>query len=135
MQSGMPRCRIRDCRDESVAQVCLGRRADADPRAAVAKQVELGPVRVRRVHDGRTGAEAPCGREQLDRPHAVLHEALLDLARLLVGMDVEDERVLVGVATELLEPLAWAGADGVGGDTDRDSPLTKRLDLGDVRAD
>ena len=43
------------------------------------------------VDDRRRGPRQPGPREQLDRPDAVLGEALLDLARLLAGVDVEDE--------------------------------------------
>ena len=42
-------------------------------------------------------AETAAACEQLDRPHAVLGEALLDLARLLVGVDVERQALPRGV--------------------------------------
>ena len=71
-----------------------------------------------RVDDGRARAEAAGAGEQLDRADAVLEQALLDLARLLAGVDVEDEALALGVAAELLEPVAGAGADGVGGNAD-----------------
>ena len=64
------------------------------------------------------GPRQPGLGEELDRPEAVLGEALLDLARLLVGVDVEDEALALGVGADLLEPLARAGADGVGGEPD-----------------
>ncbi len=120
-------------REEAVAEVGLGRRAGADRRACVAKQVELGAVRVRRMHDGRPLAEAAAVGEQLDRAQAVLGEALLDLARLLVGVDVEHEPFPCRVAADLLEPVARAGADGVGGDADRETRAPEPFDLGEVR--
>ena len=67
------------------------------------------------------GPRQPVAREQLDRPDAVLGEALLDLARLLVGVDVERQPSAPGVAADLLEPVGRAGADGVGGDADADA--------------
>src|SRR5207253_305764 len=69
-------------RCETVAQVRLGRRADADARSRLGDQVELRVRGVRRMDDGGTWPEAAGVREQLDRPAAVLREALLDLARL-----------------------------------------------------
>jgi len=75
-------------RREAVAEVGLGRRAGTDPRASRREQVELVPVGVRCVHDGRARAEATADVEQLDRAQSVLGEALLDLAQLLVGVDV-----------------------------------------------
>ena len=64
-----------------------GRRRCAHRCAA--SEVELLVVRVGRVDDRRPLAEAARVGEELDRAAAVLVEALLDLARLLVGMDVE----------------------------------------------
>ena len=64
---------------------------------------------------------------------AVLGEALLDLARLLVGVDVQRQLVLGGVAAELLEPVARTGADGVGGDADADPVGSQLLELAQVR--
>ena len=61
------------------------------------------PVGMRRVHDGRPRAEAAFSREQLDRAQAVLGEALVDLARLLVGVHVQRQVVLGGVAAELAQ--------------------------------
>ena len=78
-------------REEAVAEVGLRRRAGADGRAGRGEEVELGAVGVRRVDDGRSLAEAARAREELDRPAAVLGEALLDLLRLLVGVDVQRE--------------------------------------------
>jgi hypothetical protein len=48
----------------------------------------------------------------------VLGEALLDLARLLVGVHVQDEALALTVAGDLPEPVRRAGADGVGGEAD-----------------
>ena len=113
--------------EEPVAEVGLGRRARADRRAAVAEQVELGAVGVGGVHDRRPLAEAAAGGEQLDRADTVLGEALLDLPRLLVGVDVERRAPRGRVAAELLQPVARAGAHGVGGDADRDSVVRAAL--------
>ena len=86
---------------EAVAEVRLGRRADADARSCRREQVELAAVGVGRVDDGRARAEAALAIEQLDRPEAVLGEAFVDLPRLFVGMDVERQLVRRGVAAEL----------------------------------
>jgi hypothetical protein len=51
----------------------------------------------------------------------VLGEALLDLARLLVGVHVERQPFGCCVGSDLLEPFGRAGADGVGGDADPDA--------------
>ena len=119
----MPIVAVADARDrqEAVAEVRLGRRADADARAGVAQQVELVAVGVRRVHDRRPRAEAALACEQLDRAQAVLGEALLDLARLLVGVHVQRQVVLGGVPPELAQRVGRAGAHGVGGDADADA--------------
>ena len=93
MQMPIPRSQSSCDRREAVAEVRLGRRADADPRARLGEQVELARVGVRRVDDRRVRAEAAGLREQLDRPQAVLGEALLDLARLLVGVHVQRQAV------------------------------------------
>ena len=63
----------------------------------------------------------------------MLGEALLDLARLLVGVDVEHELLGGGVSAELVEPVAGARADGVGGDPDRDPAPAESLHLSDIR--
>ena len=83
---------------EAVREIGLGGRAGADRGARLREQVELRAVGLRRVHDRRMRAEAAGTGEQLDRPAAVLGEALLDLARLLVGVDVQRQAVLDGVA-------------------------------------
>ena len=93
------------------------------------EEVELVRIRVRGVDDGRPRAEAAGPGEQLDRPHAVLGEALLDLARLLVGVHVQRQALGRGVAADLLEPVGRAGADGVGGDAHARALLAQRLDL------
>ena len=87
------------------------------------------------MHHGRPLAEAAAVGEELDRAPAVLGEALLDLARLLVGVDVEHEPLVGGVAAELLQPVPRAGADGVGGDPDREARAPQTLDLGEVGGD
>ena len=120
---------------EAVAEVGLRRRARADRGAGVAEQVELAARRVRRVHDDGSLAQAAAVGEQLDGAEAVLGEALVDLARLLVGVDVERQRLAVGVASQLLQPVARAGAHGVGGDADRDPSAAKRFELTEVGGD
>jgi glycoprotein endo-alpha-1,2-mannosidase len=111
-------------RQEAVAEVRLRRRAGADSTVRLAEEVELASVRIGRVDDGRARAEAAAVREELDRAHAVLGHALLDLAWLLVGVNVERQLVLRRVAAELDEPLTWTGANRVRGhaDTDPGSP-------------
>jgi hypothetical protein len=84
-------------RREAVAEVGLRGRADADPRGSVRQKVELAIVGVRGVDDGGSGAEAAGALEQLDGADPVLGKALLDLARLLVGVDVE-RKLLVRAA-------------------------------------
>src|SRR5439155_26412615 len=76
-------------RQEPVAEVRLGREAGTDPSTGSREQVEFGAVGVRRVHDCRALAEAAGALEQLNWPDAVLGEALLDLARLFVRVNVE----------------------------------------------
>ena len=90
---------------------------------------------MRRVDDRRARAEAAARVEQLDRPHAVLREALLDLARLLVGVNMERQLVLRGVPAELLEPVSRACTDGVGPDADPDACGAQILELREVRSD
>ena len=119
-------------REEAVGEVGLGRRAGADRRAALLEQIQLGAVGVCGVHDGDVRPEATGAIEQLDRPAAVLCEALLDLARLLVGVNVQRQLLGERVAPELLEPVARAGADGVGGEADADPGGAERLELAQV---
>src|SRR2546421_4653033 len=90
-------------------------------------------VRVRPVDDGRAWSETTAGVDQLDRSQAVLGEAFLDLARLLVGVGVQRQVVLGGVTAELLEPVAWTGADGVGSDADADPIGSPPFELTQVR--
>src|SRR5439155_13688136 len=85
-----------------------------------------------RVDDRRPGAEATRPREQLDRADAVLGDALVDLARLLVGMYVQDEPFAPGVAADLLEPVGGTGANRVGGEPDAQPVRPQRLDLAEV---
>ena len=90
---------------------------------------------MRRVHDGRPLAEAACAGEQLDRPDAVLRDALLDLARLLVGVHVQRQLFALGVRAELLEPVGGTRAHGVGRDTDAHARRAQLLELLEVRGD
>ena len=119
-------------REEAVGEIGLGRRTGADCRAALREQVELGTVGMRRVHDGDVRPEAAGALEELDRPAAVLGEALLDLPRLLVDMDVQREAFGRREAPDLLEPFARTGADGVGGEADADAVGAQRLELAQV---
>ena len=109
-------------REEAVAEVGLRRRAGADRRSRLGEQVELRAVGVGGVHDGRPRAEAAGAGEELDRPAAVLGEALLDLARLLAGVDVQRQLLGGRVPPDLLEPVGRAGANRVGGDARRATP-------------
>ena len=132
----MPRCRTPLDRQEAVAEIRLGRRARADAGAGLGR---AGRARGRRrASRGRPSSAAPrqpqLG-EQLDRAEAVLGEALLDLARLLVGVHVQRQRLLRGVAAELLEPVARARAHGVGGDADADARGPQLLELAEVVGD
>ena len=110
MQSGIPRCSIRAAAMKPSGEIGLGGQACARGRVALREQVELGAVRVGRVDDRRVAAEAAGSLEQLDRPAAVLGEALLDLARLLARVHVERQPLGRRVASELLEPVAQARA-------------------------
>src|SRR4029077_4508990 len=96
-------------RQETCAEVRLGGRTGTDACTGGREQVELVPVRMGCMDDGRARAEATARVEQLDRPDPVLGEALPRSAGLLVGVHVQRQRLCHGVATELLEPVAWAG--------------------------
>src|SRR5688500_14921982 len=87
---------------------------------------------MRRVDHRRARAEAAGAAEELDRPHAVLGEALVHLARLLVRMDVEDETIPFRIAPDLLEPVGRAGAYRVGGKPDPHAVGAQRFDLAQV---
>ena len=80
------------------------------------------------MDDRGAQAETASPLEQLDGSDAVLGHTLLDLARLLVGVDVEDEPFTLGKAADLLQPGDRTRADGVGGDSylgaDRSQALT-----------
>ena len=120
MQIGIARVRTRSAgrkpspRSASVvghAQIvapCEARRSSSAPSACVAWTTVV------------RSAEAARAREQLDRAAAVLREALLDLLRLLVRVDVEREPFGGRVGADLLEPVGGARAHGVGGDADAD---------------
>src|SRR5215813_11023658 len=62
----------------------------------------------------------------------MLGEALLDLSRLLVGVDVQRQLVLGGIAPELLEPLAGTCPNGVGGDADANPGRLQLVELAQV---
>ncbi len=99
------------------------------------EQVELGAVGVRRVDDGRALAEAAGSREQLDRPAAVLGEALLDLPRLLVRVDVQRQRVRARRSVRSSRASRPGRRARSGGPSPTRRPCERRvLDLGEVRA-
>ena len=121
IESGMPRCSIR----------AAGRNPSARSASVVGHAQTVAPVSASRSSSAPSAcvawttvvwvAEAAGTGEQLDRPAAVLGQALLDLARLLARVDVERQPLGRRVAPELLEPVARAGADGVGGEPDPDA--------------
>ena len=76
-------------RREAVTEVRFRRRADADAGAGFLDELELGVGGVGCVDDRGARAEATRLGEELDRSEPVLGDALLDLAGLLVGVDVE----------------------------------------------
>ena len=96
------------------------------------EEVELAVVGVGRMDDGGPWAQAACTGQELDRPDAVLLEALVDLARLLVGVDVERQALPLGIGADLLEPVGRAGADGVGGTADSRAGVAQLLELPEV---
>jgi hypothetical protein len=122
-------------RKEAVAEIRLSRRARADPRAALGEQVELVPVGVRCVHDGRARAEAAAVGEELDRPETVLGEALFDLARLFVCVDVQGQFVFGRVSAKLFEPVTGARPNGVGGNADPDACRAQLFEAAQVFGD
>ena len=64
----------------------VGQRQTRAPAWAI--ELELTVVGVSRMDDRRSGAEAARLGQQLDRSQPVLGDTLLDLARLLAGVDV-----------------------------------------------
>jgi CDP-diacylglycerol---glycerol-3-phosphate 3-phosphatidyltransferase len=122
-------------RHEPVAEICLRRRAEADPCPSFREEAELPVVCVSPVDDRRAGPQAAGVREELDRAYPVLGQALLDLPRLLVGVYVEDEAFAIGVCADPLEPVRRAGTDGVGGDSDSHAPFRELRDLLEVGGD
>jgi hypothetical protein len=87
------------------------------------------------VHDGRAVGQELRAVEQLDRRAAVLGPALVQLARLLVGVDVADETVGVGVGGDLAQPAGGNGADAVGGDADVEPARAQLLHAREVVVD
>ena len=65
----------------------------------------------------------------------MLGQTLLDLERLLVGVDVKRQFVLGRVPAKLPQRLRRARPDGVGGDPDRDPGGAERFELGEVLGD
>src|SRR4051812_45611353 len=87
---------------------------------------------MRCVHDGRALTEAARPVEQLDWAHAVLGDALLDLAGLLVGVHVERQLLRLRIAADLLEPAGRHRANRVRSEPDGDATSTQVLDLPQV---
>jgi CDP-diacylglycerol--glycerol-3-phosphate 3-phosphatidyltransferase len=87
---------------------------------------------MRGMDDRRSLREAAGPIEQLDRPHAVFGEALLDLARLFVRVYVQRQALRGCVAADLLEPVVGTCAHGVGGDSDGNPATAQVLDLTQV---
>ena len=98
MQSGIPRSRTRATGRKPSPRFASVVGQTQIARAGLGEEVELALVGVRGVDDRRPRPEAAGLGQELDRPEAVLGEAFLDLARLLVGVDVEDEALALGVA-------------------------------------
>src|SRR5439155_19786841 len=119
-------------RQESVTEVRLGRRAGADARAGAGDQVELRAVGMRGMHDRRALAQATRPVEQFDRTDAVLYQAFLDLARLLVRVHVQRQPLRGRVPADLLQPVRRARAHGVGGEPDCNAPAAEVLDLPEI---
>ena len=86
---------------EAVAEIRLGRRTHTDAPARFRQEVELGVVRMRSVHDCRPRPETAGLGEKLNRSEPVLGHTFLDLARLLIGMDVEYELLPLRIAADL----------------------------------
>ncbi len=119
----------------AVAEVALGRRAGGHDRAGLGHQRDVAVAHVDPVHDRRALAEEPGAFQQLDRRAAVLGLALLQLARLLVRVDVADEPVRFGVARDLAQPVRRHRPHAVGGDSDRVAGQPQRVDAGEVVVD
>jgi hypothetical protein len=62
----------------------------------------------------------------------VLCQALDDLLRLLVRMNVQGQLLARRIATDLLEPVGGTCANGVGGEPDPDTRFADAFDLGEV---
>ncbi len=120
---------------EAVAEIGLGRRARADPSARPRGEIELAAVGVGRVHDRGSLAQATGAVEELDRPDAVLGDALLDLAGLLVGVHVKGKAFRRRVAPDLLQPVRRARPHGVRCEPDGDILCPQILDLAEVLHD
>ena len=120
-------------RKEAVSEIGLGRRARADDASARGEQIKLGTVRMGCVDDGGPLAEAARSCKQLDRAAAVLCQALLDLARLLVG--VHGAGRLGRRSARSPRASRRAGANGVRSDSDAESRGPQGFCLGHVRRD
>src|SRR3954469_18520158 len=97
--------------EEAVAEVALGRGARDDDRAGLRQHVDVGVGDVDAVDDARPRAEEAAAQQQRDRRAAVFGGALVELAHLLVRVDVEHEVVLARVGADCFEPRRGHGAD------------------------
>ena len=123
-------------RREAVAEVRLGRRAQAHGRSRVREQVELRRARMRGVDDRRRRAEAAAPREQLDRAarrarRGTPRSRAVARTRARGGRDSSRCRV----APDLGQPRGRAGTHGVGGEADAGAALPEPLDLPEVVVD
>ena len=108
-RSSRSRCRAR-CRARVIASTRREAVAEVRPRSS-GRGRRVAPASASRSSSWSSacvawttvvcGPRQPASVEQLDRPPPVLGEALLDLARLLVGVDVEHEALALARSAEL----------------------------------
>src|SRR4051794_5691668 len=104
---------VAHCGEEAVAEVALGRRARDDDRARLGQHVDVGVGDVDAVDHARARPEEAAAQQQRDRRAAVLGFALVELAALLVGVDVERQAVLGRVRGDGRQPRRRDRADAV----------------------
>ena len=134
MQSANPAVLDPRRRQEAVGEVGLGRRAGADRRAAAPP---AGRAR-RRRHASR-GRRSTCGPRQPVRSSSSIGLQPCSARHSSISRGCSSAWTCSGrpsaaaYASDLLEPVARAGADGVGGEPDADAVGAQRLDLAQVR--
>ena len=117
-------------RQEPVAEVRLGRRADADARARLGEQVELGAVRVRRVHDGRPLRRGSrCARAARSAGRRARRRTPRSRAAARRRGRAAAAPRASAYAPSSSSQSARARAHGVGGDPDAQSRRAKLLEL------